>query len=308
MKVRFGVIADLHSEVIPDSTVRMRTFLNKCQEYGVDFCVQLGDFCPPGDTCREQKEKILDMIKKFESPFYHVIGNHDTDENSKAKTLSYIDADRSHFSFDCGGLHFVILDACYYSEYGKYHSYNNGNYRAASKSAELPVSHPEELEWLKKDLAGTAYRSVIFSHQSLIESRTGIRNPEDFRKIAENAPNGVMLSVCGHEHVDRLEFKNGIAYYCLNSASYYWAGSKYSHSTYGEGIESEFPYVRKVFPYKKPLYAIVDIDDERVSIRGTSTEFVGASPREIDFRKYGLKDKITPAVKNRRWKINNKQN
>ena len=304
MKVRFGAIADLHTDFIFDGAERMKVFLDTCRRESVDFCIQLGDFCPPDEVNLAHKEDILSMLDRSGIPFYHVIGNHDTDRNEKSDVLSYVSASGAHTSFDMGGVHFVTVDACYYKEADKYYSYGRGNHLRASSSAEISVLPPSELERLESDLKKTNLPGVIFSHQSLIESRSGIRNPKDFRRVAESAPSGVILSVCGHEHVDRLEHKNGIAYYCLNSASYYWAGSKYSHSTYGEKIESVCPELKKVFPYRDPLFAIIDIDDGRISIRGASSRIVGATPKELDFQKDGLCDEITASVINRQWKIN----
>ena len=302
MNVRFGIMADLHAEYIPDGADRMRKFIDTCIEQRADFCVQLGDFCPPGEKNLKQKEKIISILKGFPLPFYHVIGNHDTDENTKSDVLSYLGASYPYISFDVGGIHFIILDACYCRDGEQYFSYCKGNYRSA-KNTNVSVIPPQELEWLKKDLDGTGLPSVIFSHQSLIESRSGIGNSEELRAVIESAPSGVLLSVCGHEHVDRLEYKNGIAYYCLNSASYYWAGSRYSHTTYGEDTEAVYPEMKKVFPYGEPLFAIVDINANEIIISGTSSHIIGALPNELGFYKDGLVDEITAQVRNRRWKI-----
>ena len=59
MKVRFGVFADLHVDLIHDGVERMERFLNVCRAEKVDFCVELGDFCPPGESNAADKEKIL---------------------------------------------------------------------------------------------------------------------------------------------------------------------------------------------------------------------------------------------------------
>ena len=302
MKVRFGIIADLHAEHIPDGASRFRRFLGVCLEKNVDFCVQLGDFCPPGDKNAGQKRKIMSLLREISLPFYHVLGNHDTDENTKSDVLSYMGETSPYTSFDVGGVHFIILDACYYREGERYFSYDKGNYKSV-KNAEISVIPPVELNWLKNDLAKTKLPSVIFSHQSLIESRTGIRNADELRRVIESAPSRVLLCICGHEHVDRLEHKNGIAYYCLNSASYYWAGSKYIHTTYGDKTEAVYPNMRKVFPYREPLFAVIDINDSEISISGTASHIVGTLPSELDFHKDGLADEITASIIDRKWKI-----
>lgn len=259
MKVRFGVCADVHTEFIHDAPQRMETFIKECEEKNVDFCIELGDFCPPGELNREHKEKILAMIKASPLKFYHTYGNHDTDHNSKYDVAQYVSPCNMCQSFDVGGVRFVTVDACYYQENGEYISYDKGNYIKACANALVPVIPPSETERLRRELSD-GLPTVVFSHQSLVESRTGIKNAPDLRRMFDECGAKPIMAICGHEHVDRFEQIDGVYYYCLNSMSYYWAGDKYNHSTYGEEIEQNYPRLRGVFPYREPLYAIIDIE------------------------------------------------
>ena len=45
--LRFGVIADVHKDIMHDADVRLKTFVDHMKAKGVDFVVQLGDFCVP---------------------------------------------------------------------------------------------------------------------------------------------------------------------------------------------------------------------------------------------------------------------
>ena len=122
MKVRFGIFTDLHTEYIHDSVARVREFLDTCKREKVDFCIELGDFCPPGELNKEHKKEIYKLIKDSKIPFYHALGNHDMDNNRKADVLDTLDLENSYYSFDCGKLHFVVLDGCYFEKDGKrYH-------------------------------------------------------------------------------------------------------------------------------------------------------------------------------------------
>ncbi len=298
MRVRFGIMADAHIEFMHDGAERVKAFLDACIKENCDFCVDLGDFLPPGRMNSDEKAKILRLLRDFPRPFYHILGNHDTDENTKSAVLSYLSAENQPHSFDCGGVHFVLLDACAYREGESEIEYENGNYKHTA--GEVPILSKKELDFLKNDLSAAHYPSVLFSHQSLIESRTGIKNPEALRAAIADAPHGVLLSVCGHEHVDRLESKDGVYYYCLNSMSYYWAGERYDHTTYGETIEKEHPLLRMVFPYRDPLFAIIEITDSEISVEGKRSEIVGAGPESLDFHKAGLCDKITASISDRR--------
>lgn len=296
MNVRFGIIADLHAEFIPDAPHRMEVFLQECRQKACDFIVELGDFCPPGPVNQTKKNQLYALLKNVPIPFYHIIGNHDTDSHSKEELLKHWNMPAPYYSFDFGGVHFAVLDACWFSKDGQQLSYDNGNYKSAGAKTVLP---DKELSWLKQDLACAKYPTVIFSHPSLVESRASITNAAKVRKVFSQAPLGVMLCVCGHEHVDRITQKDGVYYYCLNSASYYWAGSAFKHSTYGQEIEQTYPQIKNVFPYSDPLFAIIEINTDAVKIFGRSGHIVGPTPAELHFQKEGLCDPVTPSVSDR---------
>ncbi|MBQ8606495.1 MAG: metallophosphoesterase [Clostridia bacterium] len=298
IKVKFAICADLHCDYIHDSFSRFDAFIKEAKQNEVDFCVQLGDFCPPGNSNAKQKNQILTAINKSDIPFYHSLGNHDMDKNLKTAVLAHYGIESSYYSFDIGNFHFIALDSCNCVLGGKTEDYNLGNYKQAD-SKYIAVLSEKELDWLKTDLENAKYPSVLFSHHSLTESRASIGNVDEFRRAIKHAKNGVIAAFCGHEHVDRAEFKDGIWYCCINSMSYYWAGSKYEHETYGEKIEKDNPLVRKVFPYRDPLFATVEIDDKAITITGRNSEFVGSSPNELEFTKPGLCDPIVPRIENK---------
>ncbi len=180
MKVRFGVMADAHVEFMHDGEARVRAFLEVCLRERCDFCVDLGDFCPPGKTNEVQKESIRAMLKDYPLPFHFVLGNHDTDENKKSAVYSYLGCENRKKSFDFSGVHFLLTDACGYREGENEFEYENGNYRASR--GEVPILTEAELSYIREDLAAAKHPAVLFSHQSLIESRTGIRNAEVLRE------------------------------------------------------------------------------------------------------------------------------
>lgn len=302
MQVRFGIMADAHIEFMHDGPARVRAFLEACKKKNCNFCVDLGDFCPPGETNAADKAEILSLLKSFPIPFYYVLGNHDTDENKKSDVRTFYGCERQPYSFDCGGVHFVMPDACHFREDTRETEYDHGNYRFTQ--GDVSVLPKEELARLRADLAQAKYPSVLFTHHSLIESRTGIRNPEEFRNAIKDAPHGVLLAACGHEHVDRLEKKDGTYYLCINSMSYYWAGEHFEHTTYGGTIEHAHPMLRMVFPYRDPLFAIVTVTDDTITIEGKSSEIVGCAPEALRFSKHGLCDPITAAIQSRTLPVN----
>ena len=297
MQVRFGIMADAHIDFMHDGEARVRSFLEACLDKKCDFCVDLGDFCPPGRRNAAAKARILSMLKSYPLPFYFVLGNHDMDENEKSAVRASLRCEDHPYSFDLGGVHFAFPDACYFREGEEEIGYAHGNY--TKTSGVVPILPRAELERLRADLSAAKYPAVLFSHQSLIESRTGIKNPEAFRDAIKEAKSDVLLCACGHEHVDRLEKKDGTYYLCLNSMSYYWAGEKFDHEAYGKEIEAAHPFLRYVFPYRDPLFAIVEISDDGIRIEGRESEIVGALPEKMHFSKSGLVDPITASIQDR---------
>ena len=73
--LRFGVIADVHKDVMHDADQRLRLFIEEMKREKVDFIIQLGDFCVPIDA----NLPFLKIWNSFSGPRYHVLGNHDTD-------------------------------------------------------------------------------------------------------------------------------------------------------------------------------------------------------------------------------------
>ena len=61
--------------------------------------------------------------------------------------------------------------------------------------------------------------------------------------------------------------------------------------------------MRNVFPYRDSLFAIVEIADDIITIKGRDSEIVGNSPESMDFKKVGLLDPITASIRSRVLKI-----
>lgn len=302
--VKFGVFADLHVDIMHDTQARLEAFLDACRKADVDFIIQLGDFCYPEERhviCRPEnmpenirnalayptyadKDAIIALFRNFEKPGYHVLGNHDCDMCSKRAVLDYYGVDYGpYYSFDFGGFHFVVLDPNYYYWDGQYVSYENGNYFDASyeKIPVLPYLPPEQLQWLEEDLAKTPYPSVLFSHQRLTAGKPSIRNAEELRAVLRNAPNGVVLALNGHEHIDNVEKVDNTWFWNVNSISNYWLGGRFAcMERYSAEIDEKYPNIRYVAPYEAPAFAIVTMDETGASVAGTRSSIVGPKPEE----------------------------
>ncbi len=317
-KVKFAIMADLHVDIMPDTVKRLSEFLDEASKNDVDFIIELGDFCYPdyGKKCvcktenmpvniansldtavNPDKEKIISMYSSFEKPSYHVIGNHDTDMCKKDDICAFHGGHECYYSFDCGGFHFIVLDANYFEKDGEEYSYENGNYFDIDNDHK-PILPKTQLEWLKDDLSKTEYPSFVFSHQSLSEDKRSIKNYRELHEILKNAPSKVLMCINGHEHIDFFSQKDSISYLMLNSISNCWLGEEYAAKRFCDEIEEKYPNLRYTAPYKGAVFAIIEADKNEINIFGHNSEFIPPYPEEL-----GYKEKLTADVTSRKIKL-----
>ena len=291
--LRFGIIADVHKDIMHDADERLSAFIDHMKNEQVDFIVQLGDFCVP----KEANKKFLNIWNSFSGPRYHVMGNHDTDGGySRGQTVEWWKMPSRYYSFEQAGTKFIVLD---------------GNDRPADHAGGYPRYIAEDqLDWLRQQLASTDLPVVVFVHQSLErEQEGGVQNGDKVRQILEDANSTaghrkVIACFSGHHHRDYVRRINDILYPQINSASYHWVGADYQHVRYGESIDESHPYIKYTVPYKDALFAIVTIDPTKgfMSIEGKQSTFVGPAPWEIGDKPNGWDvPTLTPNISN--WKM-----
>lgn len=324
-KVKFGVIADTHPDIVPGGVEKMEKFLAACRKENVDFIIELGDFsCKPskeGDRkIYYDKDKILALFNNFEKPSYHVIGNHDCDSNTKKEDLFayYGFPHKPYYSFDMGGFHFVALDNNNYLLDGKEYSHDTGYMPNSPLGAQklFPYLPQAQLAWLKEDLEKAKNPAILFAHYELLNLSAHGRAPElqknhdDFLDILMNAPSGVKMCISGHRHVDQIYRINHIWQYMINSMSNIWIGSKFTClNEENPELDEQFPTLRYVCAYKDPLFAIIEMDEKGAMVQGVKSEFVGKTPEERGVYTYNgdgwawMHDPIpmvaTPEIRNR---------
>lgn len=291
--LRFGLIADVHKDIMHDADERLATFVTEMTKVKADFVVQMGDFCVP----KEDNRKFLEIWDSFPGPRYHVLGNHDTDGGYKREqTVAWWGMKARYYSFDRSGVHFVVLD---------------GNDRPKDHASGYPrFIADDQLEWLREDLDSTELPTIIFIHQSLErENNGGVQNGAEVRKILEYANSHagrrkVIACFSGHHHRDYVRQINDVVYPQINSASYHWVGGDFLRVRYSKEIDAAYPYIKYTVPYKEPIYALVTIDRARgfMGIEGKRSSFVGPAPWEIGRdQKYWEANTLTAAVSD--WKL-----
>lgn len=285
-RVRFGVVTDVHQDLQTDAAKRLQVFIDAAKEWNPDFIVQLGDL-----SHGEGLDTIRKVWEQFPGQRYSVLGNHDMDHTIKDTVVEALGMPAKYYSYDSGGIHFVVLDMNYMRAEGQFFDFDNGNYFRAERGVDRDLISPGELEWLKADLEKTDKPTVIFSHQGLDDVGGGnCPNREDvralFREINENNTQKVIACFCGHNHVDAYSEIEGIHYFQINSASYYWTDNA-DHYSNGHMIE-----------YKDALYAFVtiDLDSGQITIEGVKSEFLPPAPLPGDFQNA---DKVFPYISDR---------
>lgn len=292
--VKLGLITDLHQDVIHNGTERLKIFLQEMKKTKPDAIIQLGDFAYPGDKNKE----VIDLFNNAHSNRLHVIGNHDTDNGyKKEQCLSYWGMPASYYVKEISGISFIVLDG---NEKGS--PVHKGGYPAFIGN--------EQVDWLKHQLNNIKGPIVIVSHQPLAGAMS-VDNAAQIQDILSAASDKILVAINGHTHVDALLTIKNVNYVHINSASYFWVGSKFKHDSYSADILQTHPYITSTCPYKDPLFTTMTIDpgSRTISFKGKKTEWVGSSPAELAFTdKVPLKidEEIVPYIRDRNVKTKSK--
>ncbi|MDB4768927.1 metallophosphoesterase [Saprospiraceae bacterium] len=225
--IRFGLTTDSHyadrsssgSRYYKQSLEKMREFIKEMNDSKVDFVIHLGDLKDEApdkqeeDTLRFLRE-IEQTYAEFKGPRYHCIGNHDLDSINKEQFLSVVEntgisKNKSYYSFDKRGFHFVVLDANY-DRNGNSHFYKEG---ADWEDTNIT---PEQVDWLRQDLKMNNLPTVIFCHHPLFKYfRDGNKyHVNNFKEIQEliNSNQNTISVFQGHVHEEKFKKIGGVHY------------------------------------------------------------------------------------------------
>jgi alkaline phosphatase len=202
-----------------NSLEKLRECVGLMNDKKVDFLIELGDFKDQGKPPVEADtlanlEAVETVFQGFTGPTYHVVGNHDVDSISKPQFLARventnIDPDRTYYSFDVKGLHCVVLDANYCKDGS---DYDHGKFDWTDTN--LP---PQELTWLRQDLAAATGPVIVFSHQLLDGvGSVYVNNALAVRTILQDSRK-VLAVFQGHHHAGSCRRIGGIHYYTLKA-------------------------------------------------------------------------------------------
>lgn len=277
--LKFAIASDFHAQDVPDGEERIASFIRAAKDEKVDFIIELGDFCRL-DSAGQVYLKLWDS---FEGDKYHVIGNHDMDNYTPEEYVAGMKMPGRYYSFDKGDFHFIVLDGNNLYDGKEYTHYAKANYYVNPKMRAF--IDPEQMAWLKQDLAATDKKCVLFSHQSIEQF---LNNGATVRQILEeeNRRAGfkkVVLAFGGHNHSNYTKEINGITYMQINSASYVWIDKpSMTEKRYPKEVNDRYSLLKYSMTYTKALYAIVTLNSEGAIVKGTEAEFVPPTPKDLN--------------------------
>lgn len=225
--VRVAVITDVHAndtnspnehKVMVNWSERVSAFVDAAANWSADAVVSLGDYvngafvmgADLGDPARIAGifDEAYAMLTTFDGPVHYVVGNHDVYNLSKDQILAVTGTESTYYSYDQGGVHFIILDA----QYDKYE--NDYGHIAWMVQGLIPTV---EMDWLKADLAASDLPTVVFIHQpldsdfELLAGGPPIANHLAVRETLA-ADNDVIAVFSGHDHESDYSEIDGIHY------------------------------------------------------------------------------------------------
>ena len=217
--VRLIFYTDVHARTEWDTPRAMARAAKAINAQNPDLVLAGGDLITDGFQSRALEvaprwAAYMQMHQAIQGDVYPALGNHDlvaarpsngtpAAENPRLIYLSHMGLDRTYYSFNAVGYHFIILDSIQIT--GDEYEYQG-------------VIWPEQLEWLKRDLSTVQKETpiVFVTHMPLLSSffnasrgatfaarpNRVVVNNRDVFEATEN--HNVILVLQGHLHVKEM--------------------------------------------------------------------------------------------------------
>jgi alkaline phosphatase len=221
--LRIGIVTDCHyadrdrsgTRHYRETLWKLPEAIDKFNSLGLDMAVEIGDLIDEApDVAGEigHLKKVDAVFSRFKGERRYVLGNHCVWTLTKEEFFDNCGMEKPHYSFDKGGFHFTVLDACFKQDGTPY-----GRKNFTYDNTFIPA---EQLEWLRADLAAADRPVIVFVHQRLDFNPTDranwgvtVKNAPDVRKILEES-NKVAAVFQGHSHQNDHREVGGI-HYCV---------------------------------------------------------------------------------------------
>ncbi len=168
--ITIGLVTDLHYSTTPYGNRFCDESLTKLQQSVETFCerrpdvmIHLGDAIDVSEPIEQELtciREVRETLDKVPGEVHTLLGNHDVSELTKAQFLEAWGASQSYYSFDCRGVHMVMLDS----------NFNSDGSDFAPDAFEWYDAWigEKQLAWLKSDLeAAGSTPTLVFCHANL---------------------------------------------------------------------------------------------------------------------------------------------
>lgn len=311
--MKFLAFADLHYKkgMYAASVQMLEKILARAAGEQVDFVIHLGDFCNDYKGSPEIVRAYLDNPHGL--PVYGVYGNHELESAGNSVELvtplltnqpvQFGSPDGGYWYADRGNFRLIGLDTNYsLSPEGIWEHNRTASYTSPKGNAKTDSIGPEQLTWLRAVLADAAEggrRVITFSHASFSgiwqSSPDAEAVREIFAEVNESHPGTVMLSVNGHYHTDHFAWRDGVAYWDVNTVQNgFWAHRDthhyadthiyefidYDENGHPKGEAQNVPLNtlrqgQNTWFFTEPLSAVVTVEkDGTFRIDGSETEWM----------------------------------
>jgi 3',5'-cyclic AMP phosphodiesterase CpdA len=192
----------------------LETFSEAMREFRPDCIVDLGDRINDvaAGQDRQRSTWVRDQLRAIGVPVFHVLGNHDVVNLTKAELGSVLGKPAPFEAADLDGVRVVVLDS------------QDPSFERTGGGIGL-----EQRRWLETTLAETLLPAVVFCHHPLDEQRLDghwyfeahpahafVHERAPVREILERSDK-VLAVFSGHLHWTRATVLNGIPYVTLGS-------------------------------------------------------------------------------------------
>ena len=212
---KFALITDLHYADKPTAGSRhYRETLKKLAEAKTvfartspEFLVCLGDLIDAASEVETELgylSRIVKELNTIDCSKHFVLGNHCVDTLTKSEFLNGVGQDKSFYSFNQNGVHFVVLDACFRKD--------GVPYQRKNFDWTDPNISDDQVKWLESDLAEAKMPTIVFTHQRLDDAGVYSAKNAAIVRAKLEASNNVLAVFQGHSHKNEHQLIKGIHY------------------------------------------------------------------------------------------------
>lgn len=293
--LKFGILTDLHIDLVPDGQQRLEIFMKAMIEEQVDFIVQLGDIA----KLKSMDQEVLRQLRETNIPILHALGNHDTDDCTKEEACSVLGLQKSYYSYKIDDVKILVLDTNYsYVESScDYVHFDVSNVGQRT----LPYLPPEQLKWLKEELREEC-QVIIFSHAGFYPVEDlSVVNGEEIQNLIKqtNRQAGyrkVMACFHGHYHFDTYHLWQEVHHIGIPSITYQWMNCQGDNTQVSQALVEQFPELKRMVMYTKPLFSLQIIEDGQLRIKEAHSAYA-QDPREFGQEMVIDQNPLTPIIR-----------